>query len=216
MTLAAAATAGALAIGTTGGLGGLGAGTAGSAADVVLSQALRASVQTATKQAARGRVNAALNTLNLRRVARSVRSGVKDGIEHAAECVTWSYGQVREFFAANPCRGLTRRLVVVADEAGNHIAVSIAWVRMPRANQARELRDLVDTQGTGSVTALGAAGARIGNGAFTGEAYTSDLTRRGRLVISEAALLDGEPDSGTLATMEAATRVAVAVPPPRQ
>ncbi|MCR3733859.1 MULTISPECIES: hypothetical protein [Prauserella salsuginis group] len=128
----------------------------------------------------------------------------------------WSYGEVQQFFSTRPCRELTRRLIPVTDEHGNRIAVSVVWVRMPRAAGVTDLRRLVDRYGTGSVTALGAVGPRIGSGEFTGEAYTSTRRGRDRLVISEAALLGGSPDDETLQRMEAATRVAVRLPRPNR
>lgn len=207
--------------------GGIGAGGFG-AAEGALSQGMRTAVSHGVKHAAKGRTSTALRSLKLRppkprrtgnndgKPGRRVRDQLRERAEHAAECAARSYGDVQRFFVESPCRALTRRLLPVVDEHGNRIAVSVVWVRMPRSGDVRELKDLVDEHGTGSLTALGAVGPKIGSGEFTGEAYTSARRGRDRLVVSEAALLDGAPDDETLHTMEAATRVAVRFPRPRR
>ncbi|GAA1212489.1 hypothetical protein [Prauserella alba] len=216
---------GALMAAGTGATGGFGAGGLGTAAEGALSQAMRTAVTQGVKHAAKGRTAKALRSLKLRpaksrkpgrgKPGRRLRNELRDRAEHAAECAVWSYGEVQQFFSTRPCRELTRRLIPVTDEHGNRIAVSVVWVRMPRTAGVTDLRQLVDTPGTGSVTALGAVGPRIGSGEFTGEAYTSRPKGR-RLVISEAAMLGGTPDDEELETMEAATRVAVHMPRPKR
>lgn len=62
-------------------------------------------------------------------------------------CGPHSFGQVREFFLRTPCRSLDRIVLALGDSGGNTVVVSVAWVRMPRADSAEKLKELVDVQG---------------------------------------------------------------------
>lgn len=183
-----------------GGFGGSGA--AGSAADSAIARALQARTTNAKGEARKGRGKAAWKRFGMRQLKRR--------IEPAADCVLNSYGDVRQFFLRTPCRWLRRTLVTIGDGDGNTVVVAISLVRMSTARQARQLKELTDTDGTGNVAAIGAVGPRLGDIEFTGEHY--DSHRRGRMtVIAEAEPVRGQPGG---ATMDAATEVAVVLPPP--
>jgi hypothetical protein len=141
---------------------------------------------TQSKQAARsGRADDAWRGLKLRRVRKAA--------ERAANCAVNSYGQVREFFLRNPCKSLDRTLFTLADPAGDTFVVSVSWVRMHRGNSVRRLKGLIDEDGTGSVTQLGAQLLREQGVRFTGTPFRS-RTERNLLVVAEGAAVSGQPD----------------------
>ena len=159
--------------------------------------------KTASKDAARkgerGRAWSRLGLRQLRQVARAELT-----------CTAHSYGQVREFFARHPCRRLDRLLLAIGDTRGNTVVVSIAWVHMPTARTAADLKDIADTDGTGNVEPLAATALDLTGVRFTGQYYGS--RRSGSLVvIAEAAPGGGHPDP---ATMDDAAEVAAEFPPP--
>ncbi|HJQ46097.1 MAG TPA: hypothetical protein VJ870_07220 [Amycolatopsis sp.] len=181
-----------------GGLGGAGAG--GTATDSAAGQSLR--TENGKREARKGQTTQAWARIGWKQLQHKA--------EHALDCAVNSYGQVREFFLRNPCKSLERDLLAVADDKGNTVVVSIAWVRMGSADAAERLKDLADTDGTGSIAPLGSAALHLGDVRLTGLYYSSD--RRGSLtVISEAAAGSGRPDGDA---MDAATEVAVLFPPP--
>lgn len=184
------------------GLGGAGAGAGGTAADSAARQSPRTKTQNGKSEARNGRTAQAWTRLGWKQLERKA--------EHAVDCAVNSYGQVRDFFVHTPCKSLDRALLAVADDTGNTIVVSIAWVRMGSGGAAARLKDLADTDGTGNVSPLGSAVLDLRDIRFTGRYYSSD--RRGALVvISEAAPGGAHPDA---TAMEAATEVAVLFPPP--
>ena len=161
--------------------GGAGAGAGGSAADVISSTRV-----TQSKQAARkGRADDAWRSLNLRRV--------KKIAEPALDCAINSYGQVRDFFLRNPCKSLDRTLITLADSDGDTFVVSVSWVRMRQTGDVRKLKDLIDTDGTGSVRQLGAAALKTQGVRFTGTPFRS-RPQRDLLVVAEGAVVSGTPD----------------------
>lgn len=152
--------------------------------------------------AAAGRYTAAWQALKLH--------GGRVGTGRSSQCATNSYGQVRDFFADTPCRSLHRELLAVSDTAGNTIAVSVAWVRLPTAAAGRALKALVDRDGTGSVRPLPTSRADLATVRFAGRYYAS--RRSGSLVvIAEAAPARGHPTSTQL---HDAARVGAAFPVP--
>lgn len=178
--------AGAIALAANG-IGG-GAGVGGPAVDAVGTANVSAARVAQSKQAARkGRADDAWRGLNLRRVRKAA--------EPALNCAVNSYGQVRDFFLRNPCRSLDRTLFTLADPEGNTFVVSVSWVRMRQRSDVRRLKDLIDVDGTGSVTQLGAAALRTQGVRFTGTPFRS-RPRGDLLVVAEGAVVSGTPDPG--------------------
>ncbi|GAB3582765.1 hypothetical protein GCM10027445_56530 [Amycolatopsis endophytica] len=180
--------------------GGTGLSTGGGAA---LESPPSAQGKSAGKDAARkGQRQQAWSRMGLRQLRQTARAELT--------CTAHSYGQVREFFARHPCRKLDRVLLAIGDTRGNTVVVSIAWVRMPSAGSADDLKDLADTDGTGNVEPLAASALDLTGVEFTGEYYGS--RRSGSLVvIAEAAPGGGHPGP---ATMDDAAEVAAEFPPP--
>ncbi len=83
----------------------------------------------------------------------------------------------------------------MADPEGNTFVVSVSWVRMRQRSDVRRLKDLIDVDGTGSVTQLGAAALRTQGVRFTGTPFRS-RPRGDLLVVAEGAVVSGTPDPG--------------------
>ncbi|MGK4594931.1 hypothetical protein [Amycolatopsis sp. w19] len=188
-------TGGALAVG--GASIGIGGGAATSL-DSAASQALKGK-SSSKKSAQKGRHSEAWQRLGWR--------GLKKQAKRELKCGPHSFGEVQRFFLRHPCVDLDRMLVTVDDGAGNTIDVSVAWVKMPKAGEASDLKRLIDKDGTGNVLLFGEAppGSR-----FTGENYDSRLAKK-LVVIAEAAPATGRPSETTL---ETAVEVAVEFPAP--
>jgi hypothetical protein len=105
----------------------------------------------------------------------------------SARCETVSRGKVQAYFRQNPCRSLRRMRFTVSDGDGHPIAISIAWVTMPTASQAAELKRVEDSPGAGDIEPL--TGSRP-----SGEHYGS--RRAGTLLVIAQA--DGNSDGGVL------------------
>jgi hypothetical protein len=165
---------------------GAGAGLGGTAGEAVGSANVSASRVTQSKQSARkGRSDDAWRGLNLRRV--------RQVAEPALNCAINSYGQVHDFFLRNPCKALDRTLFTLADPDGNTFVVSVSWVRMRQQGDVRRLKNLIDVDGTGSVTQLGAAFLETRGVRFTGTPFRS-RPQRDLLVVAEGAVVSGRPD----------------------
>ncbi|GEM_PF-2881423 len=102
-------------------------------------------------------------------------------------CDDVSYGKVREWFAERPCREVIRGLFDVRAD-GARAAVAVSVVTMPSRSQARALKKLTDTDGTGNVSDLIRDGtvSRPGLPQVAGGKYASK-TSGPRLTIVEAA-----------------------------
>jgi hypothetical protein len=125
----------------------------------------------------------------------------KHVVDEHLQCALHSYGQVREFFLDNPCSLLKLELIMM---------VSVAWAQMPTTSQAKQLKRLADTYGTGNVSPIASAALGLGNLRFTGKYY--DSRPDGTLVvIAESAAATGRPDPDLL---EGAAQVAAQLPPP--
>jgi hypothetical protein len=147
-----------------------------------------------SKQAAQsGRADEAWRALNLRTVQRR-------NADPAVDCVSNSYGQVRDFFLRTPCRALDRALFTLADPAGNTVVVSVSWVRMHDPDAVGRLKSLIDTNGTGSVTQLDVATLRAQGVRFTGTPFQS-RPQQDLLVVAEGAVVTGQPDPELFATV---------------
>lgn len=103
--------------------------------------------------------------------------------DDASDCAAHSYGRVREFFRAHPCSSLRRAQFEVLDRNGDVALVPIAWVEMPTEAEARQLKRLMDTGGTGNVTELSRERRRYRTVRYTGDAYAS---RRDRTAVVNA------------------------------
>ncbi|EME65136.1 hypothetical protein [Amycolatopsis decaplanina] len=132
---------------------------------------------------------------------------LKKTAKRELKCGPHSFGEVQRFFLRHPCVDLDRMMVTVDDGAGNTIAVSVAWVKMPKASEASDLKRLIDKDDTGNVALFGEVqpGSR-----FTGENYDSRLARK-LVVIAESAPVGGRPSE---ATLETAVEIAVEFPAP--
>jgi hypothetical protein len=147
-----------------------------------------------SKQAAQsGRADDAWRALNLRTVQRR-------NAEPAVDCVSNSYGQVRDFFLRTPCRALDRTLFTLADPAGNTVVVAVSWVRLHDQDAVGRLKSLIDTNGTGSVTQLDVATLRAQGVRFTGTPFQS-RQQQDLLVVAEGAVVTGQPDPELFATV---------------
>lgn len=91
-------------------------------------------------------------------------------------CLIHSYGEVRDFFRANPCDLLSRAVFELRDKQKNVVLVAVSRVDMPGAGEASELKTLVDAGGTGNVTELSRESGPYRDVRFTGEGYTSSLS----------------------------------------
>ncbi|GAB3710801.1 hypothetical protein GCM10027598_16500 [Amycolatopsis oliviviridis] len=191
----ALATAGVV-VAATSGIGGVGGGAA--SLDSAASQALKGK-SSSKKSAQKGRHSEAWQRLGWRQLKKTAKRELK--------CGPHSFGEVQRFFLRHPCVDLDRMIVTVDDGAGNTLAVSVAWVKMPKASEASELKRLIDKDGTGNVTLYGEArpGSR-----FTGENYDSRLAKK-LVVLAESAPVSGRPSETTL---ETAVEVAVEFPAP--
>lgn len=120
--------------------------------------------------------------------------------------------QVRDFFLRNPCRSLERNLFTLADASDNVFVVSVSWVRMRERGDVRRLKDLIDVDGTGSVSALGATFLRAQGVRFTGTPFRS-RPDGAVLVVAEGAVVSGRPDTDHFETV---VEVATWLPGPRR
>ncbi|RKT51826.1 hypothetical protein [Saccharothrix australiensis] len=189
VVVAGVAALGVLSAGAGAGTGAVGAG-AGAVAEAGVAQAgvgsvrlggsagqLRARKSEGQRAARRGEPEGAWQRMGLRQVKRTAKQ--------QAECVAVTFGQVREFVATHRCAYLDRVLFAVADEAGNTAVVSVAWVGLAGSADARRFQDLVDVQGSGDITPLGARVLELDDVTFTGLRYGSDRDGAG-VAVAEA------------------------------
>lgn len=120
-----------------------------------------------------------------------------------ADCAAHSYGRVREFFRDHPCSGLHRALFEVRDKRGDVVLVAVAWVEMPDARSAADLKKLVD--GHGNVTELSRERGRYRGVRFTGQFYASD--RAGAVVVNAQAQPVARGPAGVVLTTIATNAV---------
>lgn len=176
-----------------------GGGAASSGPDVGSSLKARSS----SKESARkGKHEDAMKRLGLKTIKKLARRELK--------CAPYAFGQVQEFFVRHPCKALSRMLLAVGDGGGNTVVVTIAWVRMPKAAEARDLRRLADRDGSGNIYALPDALLKRAGVRFTGEHYSSRVDGA-LLVIAEATSGGGHPDP---AVLDDAAEVAAEFPVP--
>jgi hypothetical protein len=123
------------------------------------------------------------------RVRLSVRGDVDVRTQEDGDrCAASATGQVRAFLREHPCRELQRGSFAVTPGGRDRVVVAVAWITMPDASQATELRRLIDTPGTGSIRPLD---RRI---ELTGQHYAS--RQEGELVTVAEAEPDGRSVPG--------------------
>jgi hypothetical protein len=182
--------------------GGAGAGGGAASVESAAGQSVRSNMAKSKNSAKKGKQDDAWRDMGLKRV--------KQVAKQAVICAVNSYGDVRRFFEQTPCRSLDRMLFALGDGQGSTVVVSVAWVTMPSAGSAEQLRTLADTDGTGNVSPLAGALVDAAGIRFTGHHY--DSRRGGKLVvIAEAEPLSGTPGADFL---NGVAEVAVEFPPP--
>jgi len=129
-------------LGGFGVVGGTGASVTGGFSSIT-SSVMRAKVVKAKKVMRSGKPARAWRQLGLRkgkprRIAR-------------ASCVRNSYGQVQTWLRFHPCRSLKRLALPLTDGRGNTVLLTVAWVKMRNANDARNFKRLIDVHGTGDI-----------------------------------------------------------------
>lgn len=114
------------------------------------------------------------------------------------DCAKVSYGQVEDWFEDRPCEHVVRGLYSTKED-GARALVSVAVVTMPDAEQAKELKTLTDTSGTGNVSDLQRDGSVPTPGAprVAGGGYASNIVDNTVTVI-ESAFYDGHRDRSLL------------------
>ncbi|ADJ47924.1 hypothetical protein AMES_6099 [Amycolatopsis mediterranei S699] len=135
---------------------------------------------------------------------------LKKEIKKDLRCTVQSFGQVQQFFLRHPCDKLDQLLFVVQDRNGNTIAGSVAWVKMPSAESAGQLRKLEDVYGSGDVTPFGSEVLAAGGFRFTGKHYRSRPDGK-LVVIAETDPIKGHPSD---AFLKQVADVADVLPPP--
>ncbi|GAA4889082.1 hypothetical protein [Saccharopolyspora cebuensis] len=191
--------------------GGIGAGTASlgtttstGAAHSGANQVIKMRKFEGKRAARAGKAAEAWKRMGLRRS--------RESFDDQVECVTHSFGEVREFFVRNPCRSLEQALYGVGDGAGNVAAVSVSAVTMPSRNQVWTFKRLIDTHGTGDITPLGGPLLKAYDVRFTGHHYDS-RTQGKRLVVAEAEAVSGQLSGDAL---DAIAEVAALLPLPKR
>jgi hypothetical protein len=162
-----------LALGVAGGGGGISA-SAGAAADAAAAAARSAaSPRSAPKSAHRAerRIPPSDIARKLQRMARSAKASGDAG----TDCAAHAYGQVQEWLRRHPCVGFARTLVELELSGGATVLVAVAAVEMPDAGEARELRALIDRNGTGNLRELSKDRGRFTRVDYAGAAYRSKI-----------------------------------------
>lgn len=151
----------------------LGAGGAGAAGSLASSAASGSSAGSSSSSGGRSSTKAKdADTVTARLTARGIkaRANLSDGPN---DCAAHSYGQVHDYLVEHPCRALLRSLIEVYDSRGDVALVAVASVEMPNEEQARELRALMDSPGTGNITEISREKGRYQSVRYTGLAYDS-------------------------------------------
>lgn len=179
-----------------------GGSSGGTAAESVAGRNMAARKANGKRAARQGNAGEAWSRMGLR--------GLNQAVKRDLECVLNSFGRIREFFLHTPCMSLDRALFAVADEHGDIIVVSVAWVGFRTRADARRFKELDDVHGTGNVSPLGGAVLGVADVRFTGQHYAS--RHAGTMtVIAEAEPLDGAAAEEVL---DGIAEVAVLLPRP--
>jgi len=179
--------AAALAVSVAAGSGGLSLG--GGAATESVGPNLSRAKSEGRKSARKGDADGAWRQVNLRTLKRTARP--------ALECLSHSFGQVRDHFVRNPCRSLDRTLFAIGDDQGNAAVVSVAWVGFRDRRDAGEFKKLIDVHGTGDITPLATPLLDLADIRFTGLHYQS-RSDGSTVVIAESERASGQVSSEVL------------------
>ncbi|MFJ5988852.1 hypothetical protein [Lentzea sp. NPDC092896] len=185
--------AGVLAMSVAAGTGGLSVG--GGASTVAVDSGgvnLTRARSEGKKSARNGDADGAWRQMNMRTLKRTAKP--------ALECVSHSFGQVRDHFVRNPCKSLDRTLFAVGDDRGNVAVVSVAWVGFRNRRDASAFKKLIDVHGTGDVTPLATPLLDLADVRFTGLHYQS-RSDGGTVVIAETESVSGQVSGETLDAM---------------
>jgi hypothetical protein len=184
--------------------GGVSLGTASSTGTSNISAGQNMSQRKADgkKSAQKGNWDDAVRRLGMRSLKKSARE--------RGQCVSNSFGEVREFFLRTPCRSLDRVLFAVGDDRGNVVLVSVAWVAFSSRSKAVDFKNLNDIHGIGDITPLAGSLLEMADVRFTGHHYHS--RRDGNTIV----VAEAESVTGTVAAeiLDAATEVATYLPQP--
>ncbi|RDI27574.1 hypothetical protein [Lentzea flaviverrucosa] len=184
--------AGVLAVSLTAGGGlSLGGGASTTVADSAGLNLTRAKSE-GRKSARNGDADGAWRQLNMRTLKRTATP--------ALECVSHSFGQVRDHFVRNPCKSLDRTLFAVGDDRGNVAVVSVAWVGFRNRRDAGEFKKLIDVHGTGDISPLATPLLGLADIRFSGLNYSS-RTDGSTVVIAETESASGQVSGETLDAM---------------
>ncbi len=132
------------------------------------------------------------------------------GPVRARNCAEHSYGRTHRFFTRTPCRWMTRTLYESSTPKGAVVS-SVAVVRMPSPAQARSLKRITDTDGSGNVTDLVSDGINVVDGPrrIRGEGYASTIDGA-TVTIVESGSGDGRPGNAYLKRVSAGAARVVA------
>lgn len=175
--------AGVLAMSVAAGSGGLSLGGGTSAAVDSAGTNLTKARSEGRKSARKGDVDGAWRQVNMRTLKRTAKP--------ALECVSHSFGQVRDHFVRNPCKSLDRTLFAIGDDRGNVAVVSVAWVGFRNRREAGEFKKLIDVHGTGDITPLATPLLDLADIRFSGLHYQS-RPDGSTIVIAEAETASGQ------------------------
>lgn len=177
-----------VALASTAGVGG-GAVLSGGSATGGSAPGLSARKADGKKSARDGDADAAVSRLGMR-----IR---KRAPKRDAECLTSSFGQVREFFARTPCTSLDRLVFATDDGLGNVAVVSVVWVTFSRRADTGRFERLIDEYGTGDIRPLGSGALGMADIRFTAAHYWSE-TRGATITVAESESATGHVEPGVL------------------
>lgn len=177
--LVAGAVALVVALGAGGGA--IGAGTAADAAAAARSAGSARSAPKSSRGAER-RISPSDIARKLQRVARTAKVSNPDA---GTDCAAHAYGQVQEWLRRHPCVGFARTMAELELTGGVRVLVAVAAVEMPDGDEARELRALMDRNGTGNLTELSKVRGRFTRVDYAGAAYRSRID--GTVVVNAQA-----------------------------
>lgn len=143
--------------------------------------------------------------------AREVAAQQVDGVaftrtsaEQGGDCTEAAFGDVRSWFQRHPCEGLSRQ-VFDGETAGRSAVVSVAVVDLGSATPARNLRELLNTPGSGGIADSGAEPGMPNSPEFADAAAAVQQTG-GRLRVVQAAWAEGRSDPDDVALRALAER----------
>lgn len=184
-TVIAAGLAAAMVLGGGGGIVGGGAGDSAVSARIV-----KARKAEAKRSARKGDADKAWRRIGMRRLRRAAS-------KRSLECLTLTWGEVRQTLIRHPCTSLDRALFPIADRQGNTALVSVAWVRFRTSGDRRRFQKVIDVYGTGDIKPLAASALGMAGIRFTGRYYHS-IPKGARLTVAEAEAVKGTFDPRVL------------------